>query len=47
VIRPGVQANDQESAQRLTADGANQVCFTIADAHQRAAQRLVMSESEA
>ncbi len=47
VIRPGVQANDQESAQRLTEDGANQVCFTIADAHQGAAQRLVISQIEA
>jgi len=47
VIRPGVQANDQESAQKLTEDGANQVYFTIEDAHKGASQRLVMSQIEA
>ncbi len=29
VIRPGGQANGQESSQRLTEDGARQVCFTL------------------
>ena len=33
VIRPGVQANGKESAQKLTEDGASQVCFTLEDAH--------------
>jgi predicted PurR-regulated permease PerM len=42
VIRPGVQPNGQESAQRLTEDGANQVYFTLADAHRGAAQRLLI-----
>jgi hypothetical protein len=32
VIRPGGQANGQESAQRLTEDGARQVCFTLESA---------------
>jgi predicted PurR-regulated permease PerM len=43
VIRPGVQANGKDSAQRLTEDGANQVYFTLEDAHKGAAQRLVRS----
>ena len=32
VIRPGGQANGQESSQRLTEDGARQVCFTLESA---------------
>ena len=32
VIRPGGQANAQESSQRLTEDGARQVCFTLESA---------------
>ena len=32
VIRPGGQANGQESSLRLTEDGANQVCFTLESA---------------
>jgi hypothetical protein len=47
VIRPGVQANGKESAQRLTEDGATQVCFTLEDAHTAAAQQLVMGQTEA
>jgi hypothetical protein len=45
VIRPGVQANGKESAEKLTEDGANQVCFTIEDAHKAASQRLVAEGS--
>jgi hypothetical protein len=44
VIRPGVQANGHESAQRRLEDGATQVCFTLEDAHIGAAQRLVMND---
>jgi predicted PurR-regulated permease PerM len=47
VIRPGVQANGKESAQRLTEDGATQVCFTLEDAHTAAAQQLITSQSAA
>jgi len=32
VIRPGAQARGQESSQRLTEDGAGQVCFTLEEA---------------
>ena len=32
VIRPGGQANGQESSQRLTEDGAHNVCFTLESA---------------
>ncbi len=32
VIRPGAQADGQESARRLTLDGAGEVCFTLAEA---------------
>jgi predicted PurR-regulated permease PerM len=32
VIRPGAQARGQESPQRLTEDGASQVCFTLEEA---------------
>ena len=41
VIRPGVQENGKESAQRLIEDGVNQVAFTLEDAHRagRAAPR--------
>jgi hypothetical protein len=42
VIRPGVQANAKESAQRLTEDGASRVCFTLEEAHIAAEQQLVM-----
>lgn len=41
VIRPGVQANGKESAQKLTEDGASQVCFTLEDARKSAEQQLV------
>jgi len=40
VIRPGVQANEKESALRLSEDGASQVCFTLEEAHTVAEQRL-------
>jgi hypothetical protein len=41
VIRPGAQANGQESSQRLTEDGARQVCFTLEDAHTVVEQQLL------
>jgi proteasome lid subunit RPN8/RPN11 len=44
VIRPGVQANRKQSAQRLTEDGANQVCFTLEDARTAAEQQLVIHQ---
>jgi predicted PurR-regulated permease PerM len=44
VIRPGVQANAQESAQKLTEDGATYVSFTLEDAHTTAEQQLVISQ---
>ena len=33
VIRPGVQTDGQDSAQRLTVEGAGHVCFSLAEAH--------------
>lgn len=33
VIRPGVQADGQESSHKLTVDGARHVCFSLAEAH--------------
>jgi len=47
VIRPGVQANGEESARKLTEDGATQVCFTLADARTAAEQRLTTIRSTA
>jgi predicted PurR-regulated permease PerM len=47
VIRPGAQASGKDSAQRLTEDGASQVCFTLEDAHTAAEQQLVMGQVEA
>jgi predicted PurR-regulated permease PerM len=44
VIRPGVQADGKGSAQKLTSDGATQVCFTLEEAHTAASQQLVMSQ---
>jgi predicted PurR-regulated permease PerM len=44
VIRPGVQDNSKESAQKLTEDGATDVCFTLEDAHTTAEQQLVISQ---
>jgi predicted PurR-regulated permease PerM len=41
VIRPGAQANGQESSLRLTEDGARQVCFTIEDARTVVEQQLL------
>jgi hypothetical protein len=43
VIRPGVQANGKESAQKLTDDGASQVCFTLEDAHTAVERQLAAS----
>jgi predicted PurR-regulated permease PerM len=40
VIRPGGQANGQESAQRLTEDGARQVCFTLESARTTIGQAI-------
>ncbi len=40
VIRPGVQANGKDSAQKLTEDGATHVCFTIEEAHTSASYLL-------
>jgi predicted PurR-regulated permease PerM len=47
VIRPGVQANGQENALRLTEDGATQVSFTLEHAHTVAEQQLVMGQASA
>jgi predicted PurR-regulated permease PerM len=44
VIRPGVQANGKDSAQKLTEDGATQVCFTIEEAHTSASHLLGMKQ---
>ncbi len=41
VIRPGGQANGPESSQKLTEDGARQVCFTLEGARTMIAQTLV------
>jgi predicted PurR-regulated permease PerM len=41
VIRPGVQANQKDSAQKLTDDWASQVCFTLHEAHTAIEQQLV------
>ena len=41
VIRPGAQANGQESSRKLTEDGARQVCFTLEDAHTVVEQQLL------
>ena len=41
MIRPGVQGNGKQSAQKLTADGATRVCFTLEDARTAARQELV------
>jgi hypothetical protein len=44
VIRPGGQARGQESSQRLTEDGAGQVCFTLGEAR-TIVERITGSES--
>jgi predicted PurR-regulated permease PerM len=41
VIRPGGQANGEESSQRLTEDGAQQVCFTLESARTTIEQVIV------
>lgn len=46
VIRPGVQANEKESAQRLLEDGANMVCATLEEARTAAAHLLVRSRNQ-
>lgn len=43
VIRPGAQTDGQESARRLTADGASQVCFTLAEARTFVERQLLTS----
>jgi hypothetical protein len=45
VIRPGIQANGQESAQKLTEEGASGVAFTLQEAHTKAEQLLSMSQT--
>jgi predicted PurR-regulated permease PerM len=45
VIRPGLQANGTESAQKLIEEGASRVCVTLEEAHRAAEQQLVMQES--
>jgi predicted PurR-regulated permease PerM len=45
VIRPGIQANGQESAQKLTEDGASGVVFTLQEAHSKAEQLLSTSQT--
>jgi predicted PurR-regulated permease PerM len=44
VIRPGAQARGQESSQRLTEDGAGQVCFTLEEAR-TIVERQVLREA--
>ncbi len=43
VIRPGVQANEKESAQRLVEDGASMVCASLEEARVAAQHLLVKS----
>ena len=42
VIRPGVQADAHESSQKLTADGAGHVCFSLAEARAFVERRLTL-----
>ena len=46
-VVPGVQTNATESAQKLTADGASQVCFTLEDARVAVEQQLVLTRAAA
>jgi hypothetical protein len=45
VIRPGTQANGQESAQKLTEDSASGVVFTLQEAHSKAEQLLSIGQT--
>ena len=45
VIRPGVQANEKESAQRLVEDGASMVCTSLGEARIAAEHLLVKSQN--
>jgi hypothetical protein len=45
VIRPGVQADEKESAKRLLEDGANIVCATLEEARTAADHLLVASRN--
>ena len=47
VIRPGVQTNAKESAQRLVEDGANMVCATLEEARTAVDHLLVKSRNRA
>jgi predicted PurR-regulated permease PerM len=46
VIRPGVQANEKESAKKLLEDGASMVCATLEEAHTTAEQQLVKGQND-
>jgi hypothetical protein len=45
VIRPGVQAIEQESAKKLLEEGASTVCVTLGEAHTAAERQLVASHA--
>jgi predicted PurR-regulated permease PerM len=47
VIRPGLQANGKETAQKLTQDGASKVCFTLVEAHEATENQLAIAPSVA
>jgi predicted PurR-regulated permease PerM len=47
VIRPGVQDRSRESAEKLTADGATCVAFTLLDAQIKVEQQLVLHARDA
>jgi hypothetical protein len=44
VIRPGVQAHGKESAQKLTADGASSIAFTLEEARTMVNSQLAASD---
>lgn len=45
VIRPGVQGHGKESAQKLTADGASSIAFTLEEARSTADSLLLLESS--
>jgi orotate phosphoribosyltransferase len=45
VIRPGVQGHGKESAQKLTADGASSIAFTLEEARSTANSLLLLESS--
>lgn len=47
VIRPGVQSDAQDSAQRLTVDGAGHVCFSLAEARTFIERQLLTGQAAA